>query len=218
MHGQKKRGPQGPRFRIDVCGVAQRGPRGPAPGPPRPPAPPRSAPGPAPNTGFLTIAAGGGNHSLGLRGTLGTPALHLNVDAAYKPGSSHWTISSDRRLKQKVQPLHGALDRLLGLHGVTFEWRDPLTQGGRFGPQIGLIADEVARVFPAWVGNGPGGYQTLTVCGFEALTAEALRDLRAEKDAQIEQLRCENAELHARLLRLEELLSNGHATPAGEQP
>jgi hypothetical protein len=168
---------------------------------------------PAPNTGFLTIAVGGGNHSLGLRGTLGTPALQLNVDAAYKPGSSHWTISSDRRLKQKVQPLRGALDRLLGLHGVTFEWRNPLAQGGRFGPQIGLLADEVARVFPAWIGTGPGGYQTLTVSGFEALTAEALRDLRAEKDAQIEALRCENDELRARLARLEELVSKPNSPP-----
>src|SRR3977135_3557644 len=49
---------QGPRHRIQICKIFdQRGPRGPAPGQPRPPAPPRSAPGPAPNTGFGFIGS-----------------------------------------------------------------------------------------------------------------------------------------------------------------
>jgi hypothetical protein len=170
---------------------------------------------PAPNTGFVAVAEGVGGHCLGVRGTLGTPALWLNVDSAFKPGSGHWSIWSDRRLKGNIQPLQGALDRVLGLRGVTFEWRNPLTQGGHFGPQIGLIADEVAPVFPDWVGTGPDGYQTLTVSGFEALTAEALRDLRAEKDTQIEELRCENAELRTRLEQLESLLPGLAATGTG---
>ena len=68
---------------------------------------------------------------------------------------------------------------------------DPASQGGITGTQMGLIADEVSRAFPQWVGRDPKGYQTLTVGGFEALTAEALRELRAEKDCEIEDLRFE---------------------------
>ena len=70
------------------------------------------------------------------------------------------------------------------------------------------------EVFPDWVSEGGRGYKTLTFRGFEALTVEALRELRAEKDRQlaerdveIELLRNKNAELEARLARIEATLS-----------
>ena len=44
---------------------------------------------------------------------------------------------------------------------------------------------------------------SLTFRGFEALTVEALRDLRAEKDAQIDELKADNRALRARLAALE---------------
>ena len=131
----------------------------------------------------------------------------MDADAAVKPGSDRWTVFSDRRLKQKIQPLQNPLEKLLGLHGVTFEWRNPQTGGGHVGPQMGLIADEVASVFPGWVGVGPGGYRTLTISGFEALTAEALRQLRTEDDREIEALQVRNAELRARVEKLESVLT-----------
>lgn len=155
---------------------------------------------------FVAIAAGGG-HTLGLRGSSAADlALRLATDSAAKPGSNTWTIWSDRRLKRNIQPLHGALERLLALRGVTFEWRDAQHGGGRSGPQLGLIADEVRTAFPEWVGRDAQGYQTLTTTGFEALTAEAVRELRAKNAAEIEALRVENAELRARLERLERRL------------
>ncbi len=89
------------------------------------------------------------------------------------------------------------------LRGVTFEWLDPGSHGGGRRGDIGLIADEVEGVFPQWVGRDPQGYRTLTIGGFEALTAEALRDLRAEKDAQLERLERLQAEKDAQLERLQ---------------
>jgi hypothetical protein len=133
-------------------------------------------------------------------------ALRLHADSAVKPGSNTWTIFSDRRLKKNIEPLSGALERLLQLRGVTFQWRDPGSQGGITGTQMGLIADEVQRAFPQWVGRDPNGFQTLTVGGFEALTAEALRELRAENDAQLQEKESEIEELRARLMKLEQML------------
>jgi hypothetical protein len=49
--------------------------------------------------------------------------------------------------------------------------------GNLTGPQVGLIAQEVERVFPAWVSSDQDGYKELTIRGFEALTVEALREL-----------------------------------------
>jgi hypothetical protein len=146
--------------------------------------------------GTFSVVRAGGFHCLAIQSEP-TPgfSLLLGSDSAAKPGSNTWTIYSDRRLKKNIEPLSGALERLLQLHGVTFQWLDPASQGGITGTQMGLIADEVSRAFPQWVGRDAKGYQTLTVGGFEALTAEALRELRAEKECEVEELRSEIEEL-----------------------
>ncbi len=151
---------------------------------------------------FASVFAGQ-SHSLAIQSNpaAANPALRLLADSAAKPGSNTWTIWSDRRLKKNIEPLSGALERILQLHGVTFQWSDPASQGGITGTQMGLIADEVQRAFPQWVGRDPKGYQTLTVGGFEALTAEALRELRAEKDREIAELKVEIEKLKEALDR-----------------
>ena len=102
---------------------------------------------------------------------------------------------------------------------MTFQWIDPASQGGITGTQMGLIADEVQRAFPQWVGRDPKGYQTLTVGGFEALTAEALRELRAEKNQELDRMRAEKdaqiAELREQMARLEAAMNALTAQSAG---
>jgi hypothetical protein len=171
---------------------------------------------PVPSGVFLKAAAHGLEGGFAIRAeTSGVPALFLHQDAAYKPGSSSWTTMSDRRLKTRINPLDDALAKFLTLQGHTYHWRDPATQGNHYGPQMGLIADEVAEVFPSWIGRNMDGFQTLTVSGFEALTVEAVRELRREKDEQIEQQCDEIAALRERLERLEAALAappaNGEA-------
>jgi len=148
-------------------------------------------------SGTFTAVGAGWYHDLAIRSEVPPidQALRLHADSAFKPGTNTWTIFSGRRLKKNIEPLSGALDRLLQLRGVTFQWLDPASQGGITGTQMGLIADEVSRAFPQWVGRDLQGYQTLTVGGFEALTAEALRELRAEKDCEIEDLKSEISDL-----------------------
>jgi hypothetical protein len=123
-------------------------------------------------------------------------ALAVNGTAA-KPGGGSWSVFSDARLKRAIEPLTGTLDRLLSLRGVSFEYEDPALVRERPGRQIGMIAQEVEPVFPDWVSRNPDGYRYLTFRGFEALTVEALRDLREEKDRELAALRAEVAELRA---------------------
>jgi hypothetical protein len=111
--------------------------------------------------------------------------LHLSTNSAAKPTSNTWTISSDRRLKKNINPIEQALDDLLALRGVTYQWIDPASQGDMAGTYTGMIAQDVEKVFPEWVSEDPDGYRHLTVIGFEGIVVEALRELRAEKDAQI---------------------------------
>ena len=86
------------------------------------------------------------------------------------------------RLKKKLTALTHALERLLELRGVQFEWKEPEKMGNLSGPQTGLIAQEVEKVFPEWVSSDPEGYKELTIRGFEALAIEALRELKNEVD------------------------------------
>jgi trimeric autotransporter adhesin len=132
----------------------------------------------------------------------------LNVYAdAFKPGGGAWSVSSDARLKQDVTPLSGSLDRLLALRGVNFRYRDDAPKDlVATGPQIGFIAQELEQVFPQWIGEAEG-YKTIGIKGFEALTVEALRDLKVESEARIEILQQENAEVRARLDAIEARLA-----------
>ncbi len=133
-----------------------------------------------------------GNMGLGV--TAPTFQLHLSQNSAAKPTSNTWTVSSDERLKTDIETLDDALNRLLALRGVSFRWRDPAAMGGHDERYAGLLAQNVEQVFPEWVGLDPQGYKTVTVTGFEGLVAEALRELRAEKDAEMAAMRSEQAD------------------------
>ncbi len=148
------------------------------------------------------------------RPTGGAAALQLTQNAAYKPRSDRWTIHSDRSLKTNIRTITSALDRLLALRGVTFNWKDPASQGNRTATEIGFIADEVARVFPGWVGRDAKGFQTLNVSGFEGLTAEALRELVREQQAELAALDLELAEIEVLLAKLEAGSRSSTAPPA----
>ncbi len=101
---------------------------------------------------------------------------------AFKPGGGSWAALSDERLKTGLVPLTGTLDRLLALRGVEYQYRPELTPKTLYlpGRQVGFIAQEVEQVFPDWVSQSEGGFKTVGPRGFEALTVEALRELRAE--------------------------------------
>ena len=72
---------------------------------------------------------------------------------------------------------------------------------------MGLIAQEVEKVFPEWVETAPDGMRRLSIRGFEALTVEALRELRAEKDEQIRARDARITSLEKRLATLEERMT-----------
>jgi hypothetical protein len=89
-------------------------------------------------------------------------------------------VPSDERLKKDIAPLTEALDTLLRLRGVRFFWTEPEKMGNLNAQQMGLVAQEVEKVLPGWVMDGPDGYKGLMLKGFEALVIEALRELNAE--------------------------------------
>jgi len=127
--------------------------------------------------------------------------LHVNGTAA-KPGGGAWTDTSDIRLKKSVRTIENALGKILTLRGVEFEWNGNERARLLPGTQMGMISQEVETVFPQWVGTDRQGYKDLTIRGFEALTVEAMRELKAENG----ELKAENETLKNRLSDLERRL------------
>ena len=126
----------------------------------------------------------------------------------FKPGGGFWSVLSDKRLKKNVHQLEGSLDKMMALRGVNFEYNDPKAINELEGERIGMIAQEVEKVFPDWVEQHSNGYKMLSIRGFEAVTIEAIRELRSEKDAQIKELQDENEDLRERLENLESALES----------
>lgn len=155
------------------------------------------------------------------KGTGTGAVLELILDGdAMKTGDPVWTVWSDARLKKNVSPLGEALTRLLGLRGVTYEWIEPERHGHRMGPQIGMIAQDVERVFPDWVSEDGNGYKTLTVRGFEALAVESFRELARAKDrlaSEVEQARSDAKEARAESERTKRDLSDVRASLLSER-
>jgi Chaperone of endosialidase len=112
---------------------------------------------------------------------------------------------SDRRFKKNIEPLANAIDRLLQINGVTYEWKE-LGKDHPAGRQTGVIAQDVEKVFPDWVSETSEGVKVLnidqrTLLGVEV---EAFRTLKAEND-----------ELKARMDRME---NGGHPIVGGFLP
>jgi hypothetical protein len=146
------------------------------------------------------------------------------------------TGCSDSRLKQNVKPLAGAMDQLLQLKGVTFEWQDPVgTHHEReTGTVRGFIAQDVEKVFPDWVDDkgyiAPDGqkYRTLDTRQIEALEVESIRTLkdmadkanaRADKaEKEIAALKAHNADNDARLDAIERGHPRAPVSPIGFNP
>lgn len=133
-------------------------------------------------------------------GDFSVPTVAFDANGqAFKPGGGSWSGLSDARLKKNIEPLAGTLDRLLSLHGYSFEYlpeavRHKMALPGR---QIGLVSQEVEQVFPEWVHEDSEGFKYVTERAITALMVEALRDLRAEKECQVESLRADAEALRA---------------------
>lgn len=116
-----------------------------------------------------------------------------------KTSGGSWATLSDPRAKKNITPMTGTLDRLMQLHGYEYTYRPEFVASGFAlpGRQIGLLASEVQQVFPDWVERGSDGYLRVTERSTTALMVEALRDLCAEKDQTLKELREQVSRLEA---------------------
>jgi hypothetical protein len=87
--------------------------------------------------------------------------------------------SSDERLKDNIQPIPNALDKVLELTGNTFDWNDKSDHTGK---DVGVIAQEVENVLPNIVTTRPDGYKAVKYDRIVALLIEAIKEQQQEID------------------------------------
>lgn len=78
--------------------------------------------------------------------------LQLSINSAAKPGSNAWTVASDRRLKEDINPFKDGLATLRGIEPVYFKYNGEanIQEEHYF---VGVIAQELEKVAPYMVGS-----------------------------------------------------------------
>ncbi len=108
-----------------------------------------------------------------------SPSSELEVSGTVK--ATEFVASSDRSLKENINPLESALENVLNLKGVSYNFKPEtgLTQA----PQIGLVAQEVKEVYPQVV-NGEEGHMSVNYSALVSPLIEAVKELNAKVDQQ----------------------------------
>ena len=102
----------------------------------------------------------------------------LHVDGDVVAFSS--TTASDIALKENINPITNALDKVLQLGGYSFDWKNK-----KRGSSTGLIAQEVEKVLPDLVKDSKGltNRKTLNYNGIIGLLVESIKELKREVES-----------------------------------
>ena len=86
---------------------------------------------------------------------------------------------SDIRLKQNIQPIDNALDKILKLRGVSFEWKKApdIASHGR---HYGIVAQEAEKIVPEIIQSGSDGIKSADYDEILPILIEAVKERQKE--------------------------------------
>jgi len=128
-------------------------------------------------------------NATGLRihsGSLGVAVAGSSTDGRIDASNDVVAFStSDKRLKENIKPLDSALDKVLQINGVSFDWKkltekEKKTIHGNQGHDVGVIAQEVEEVLPEVVQTRDNGYKAVKYEKIVPLLIESIKELKAE--------------------------------------
>ncbi|PIE86179.1 MAG: hypothetical protein CSA05_01880 [Bacteroidia bacterium] len=152
---------------------------------------------------------------VGIRKSKPSQALDVNGSIV---ASGSISGSSDRRFKKKLSPLQNSLRKIEKLDAFYYFWKTKQFPKRDFSEnrQIGMIAQDVEKVFPELVVTGTDGYKAIDYGKLSVVLLDALK----EQQKEIEKLKKQNnnlknqltgadkkySELNKRLKKIEALL------------
>ncbi len=170
-----------------------------------------------------------GSMALQLRTTNGgavVNALRLNADGSAVFASSVTAqsfTSSDARLKQDIRPLNGALAAVQALRGVRYTYRQHIDGHSLpAGEQVGVLAQEVEKIYPELVSTGADGYKAVNYAQLTPVLLEAIKELadqnaafRRQATAQQDRDATQTADIQSLKVQLARLLGEAPVAQAG---
>lgn len=183
-------GPPGSSVQGTTGALGTQGPVGP-PGPNGPPGPPGPPGGtgdvgpvgpPGPNTTINATADAGTNYIVGV-GSVGSAQTAKACTSVYMSSSvlyaTDFIIPSDERLKVDINEIDNALENVMTLSGAKYRWNDVAKKLG-YGDdsmQIGVIAQEIANVYPEIIETNNRGYLNVKYDRLAAVLIQAIKEL-----------------------------------------
>lgn len=155
-------------------------------------------------TAQLTIEPGG-DIGIGLT----NPSYKLHVNGKIRTNGINET--SDGRLKKNVKSVENALDKVLALNGVTYEWRINEFPDKEFkeGVELGVIAQEIEKILPEVVDTDKEGYKSVQYSHIVPVLIEAIKEQQriiASKDCELQVVKSDMSLLKAEVAEIKELL------------
>lgn len=111
---------------------------------------------------------------------------------------------SDRQLKQNIHPIGEVLDKFDTIKAVSFDWNKKYQnlKKSMNMHQMGVIAQDVERVFPQFVAEiGETRYKAVDYGGLTTLLIQAVKELH-----------CQNKELTAKVDAMQKLMTVTHSS------
>lgn len=98
---------------------------------------------------------------------------------------SSW-FCSDERYKKNIVPLKNVLPDIMKLQGVKYNWRAAEFPDMHFdeGREIGIIAQELEKIFPEIVNTNKEGYKSVDYGKLSPILIEAVKELNAKNEIQ----------------------------------
>jgi hypothetical protein len=156
--------------------------------------------------------------SWGYGGIYNAFADKVSVGTTANPGSyslyvngSTWSTGgyggSDIRWKKNITGLEQILEKILQLNGISYDWRKDEFPDIKFdtGRQIGLIAQDVEKVFPELVKTDNSGYKAVSYEKLSVLLLEGMKEQQKIIDTQKSKISDQDAELKSLKARVEQI-------------
>ena len=151
------------------------------------------------DSGTVRIGTSGKQTSFFVAGVSGVTtgdndALPVLVDTNGQLG----TVNSSRRFKEDIQDMGDATEDLMRLRPVTFRYQKPFADGSK-PVQFGLIAEEVAEVYPEMVAHSADGQ--IQAVKYQMLDSMLLNEVQRQQ-AEIQTLQQKLEKMEALLASL----------------
>lgn len=124
-------------------------------------------------------------------------------------GVGAYVNASDARYKTNINALTHALDKIMALRGVEYDWRTNAYPQMNFdnGRQLGFVAQEIKDVLPEVVTQDASGYYSIAYSKVIPVLVEAVKDQQKEMDRRQQAAEMEMKEKNREIQDLKQSLA-----------